>query len=300
MSKQTVRRFVILGVLLFWGCGLSGQETAGLALSSLLPRLPGWSLIEQPRSFSPGTLFEYIDGAAENYLSYGFRELLVGDLKKDGQAASLTVEIYDMEDETRAFGVYSSERYPESRFLDIGSQGYIEEGTLNFIVGGYYVKLLCYDCGDRSDQWLREFSDAIVKRVQNEEGFPTPLKAFPQKGALPNTEKFILKNVMGYKFLHDGYIVSYKIKDVAFDCFLIEGENTQEAKDMLTKYLDAKGADSVQKTSSGFRIKDRYYQNIFVAQVNNTLCGVMKIPDGMLEIGESYLQEFVQSVKDGI
>ncbi|MCK7469683.1 MAG: hypothetical protein MZU95_01910 [Desulfomicrobium escambiense] len=39
----------------------------------------------RPRGrYFPETLFEYIDGAAESYLSYDFRELLVADLQKKG------------------------------------------------------------------------------------------------------------------------------------------------------------------------------------------------------------------------
>jgi hypothetical protein len=78
---------------------------------------------------------------------------------------------------------------------------------------------------------------------------------------------------------------------------LIEGKNPDEATGMLNKYLDAKGADSVQKISLGFRIKDRYYHNIYLAQVNNILCGVMKIPDDFEEVGEEYLAKLIQSVK---
>ena len=223
--------------------------------------------------------------------------MIVAEYTKSGSPDSVSVEIYDMGNHKNSFGIYSAERYPDNEFLDLGTQGYMEEGALNFLVGRYYVKLLCYDCGEKSDQWLRTFSDEIVNRVEKSEGFPVYLKAFPKEGLISNTEKFILRNVMGYKFFHDGYVVSYKMKDLSFDCFLIEGKNSENAKGMLNKYLDAKGADSVQKISFGFRIKDRYYHNIYIAQVNNILCSVMKITDDFAEVGESYLEKLVQSIK---
>jgi hypothetical protein len=164
-------------------------------------------------------------------------------------------------------------------------------------VGRYYVKLLCFDCEERSDKWLRAFSEEVVNRVGAEEGFPAYLKTFPGESQIPNTEKFILRNVMGYKFLHDGYFVSYKMNDLVFDCFLIEGNDAGDASDMLKKYLDAKGAASVRKISQGFLIKDRYYHNIYISQVDNILCGVMKISDGFEEVGERYFEELIQSVK---
>jgi hypothetical protein len=273
------------------------EQEAPVILKSLLPVVEGMESREMPATYFPESLFEYINGAAEIYLSYDFKELIVAEYTKSDSTDSVAVEIYDMGNHKNSFGIYSAERYPDNVFMDLGTQGYMEEGALNFLVGRYYVKLLCYDCGERSDQWLRAFSDEIVNRVESKQGFPTYLQAFPIQGVIPNTEKFILRNVMGYKFLHDGYIVSYKLKELSFDCFLIEGKDHEEATAMLQRFLDAKGADSVQKISLGFLIKDRYYHNIYIAQVNNILCGVMKITDDFKDVGESYLEKLIQSVK---
>jgi len=290
--------FTLVFLFLLWIPGdPADQETSG-AISSLLPNVNGMELQESPDTYFPESLFEYINGAAEIYLSYDFKELIVAEYSDKDSSDSVVAEIYDMGNPKNAFGIYSAERYPDSDFMDLGTQGYIEEGALNFLVGRYYVKLFCYDCGEKSGNWLRVFSDEIQNRVKNKAGFPAYLETFPQEDPVPNTEKFILKNVLGYKFLHDGYLVSYKVDDVAFDCFLIEGKDTQEATEMLKKYLDAKGVESVKKSSLGFRIKDRYYHNIYIAQVDNILCGVMKIPDDYLELGERYLSSFVQSVKN--
>jgi len=48
------------------------------------------------RTFRPDNLFEYINGAAEAYLSYDFKGLIVADFGADASKATLTVEIYDM------------------------------------------------------------------------------------------------------------------------------------------------------------------------------------------------------------
>lgn len=283
---------LVLGV--FYSRAEQGTQ---ILLKEVLPVVEGMQSAGTPQTYFPETLFEYIDGAAEIYLSYDFKELIVAEYKKSGSSDSVAVEIYDMGNHKNSFGIYSAERYPDNEFLSLGTQGYVEEGTLNFLVGRYYVKLLCFDCGDRRDKWLRDFSEGIVNRVENKGGFPAYLKAFPQEGLIPNTEKFILRNVMGYKFLHNGYFVSYKMKELSFDCFLIEGENIDETADILKKYLEAKGSASVQKIPLGFQIKDRYYHNIYLSQVDNILCGVMKISDGFEEVGERYLSKLIESVK---
>ena len=273
------------------------EEKSQVSFESLLPEIQGVRITESPQIYYPETLFEYINGAAEIYLAYDFKQLMVAQFKKIDAPDSLTVEIYDMGNPKNSFGIYSAERYPDNQFLPLGTQGYIEEGALNFLVGDYYVKLLCFDCEERTDEMLVAFSKDIANRVGYKGGFPVLLDTFPQEGMLPNTQKFILRNVMGYRFLHDGYLATYETKDLSFDCFLIEGSSPEEAQNMLEQYLEAKGASTVQKISNGYRIKDRYYHNIYLTQVGQYLCGVMKIKEGFEEIGDKYLLSLIQSLK---
>ncbi|MBA7477010.1 hypothetical protein ES707_12408 [subsurface metagenome] len=273
------------------------EEEGVSSLHFLLPDVVTWKIPEAPQDYFPEILFEYINGAAEIYLSYDFKELTVGQYEKGDSNASLIIEIYDMGTEINSFGIYSAERFPDSQFISLGSQGYLEEETLNFIVGKYYVKLLCFDSGEDSADFLKLFSQEVVKRVKDKGTLPPALAFFPKQGLVRNSEKFILRNFMGYSFLHSGYLANYKLEDLEFDCFLMEGENADDAQNMLKKYLEKKGKQSVEKISAGFRIKDRYYHNIYLARVENYLCGVMKIKDESLEVGDKYFGMLIESLK---
>jgi len=258
---------------------------------SLLPEISTWEQTESPQNYFPENLFEYINGAAEVYLSYDFRELLVAQFGVEGDSKNVAVEIYDMGSENNAFGIYSAERFPESRFLDIGVQGYIDEGILNFLVGRYYIKLFCFDCEEESEDTLVRFSDEISRRVKEKGGLPKPLLSFPKKGLVSHSEKYILRNFMGYSFLHDGYMASYEIEDQEFECFVIEGRDEADAQSMLEKYIETKPAETLQKKESVYMINDRYYQNIFITRAGRFLCGVLKIGEGAEAVGMEYLGE---------
>lgn len=297
MKTRTKKDILVLVVSFFWIGSASGQEMSSPSLQILLPGMPGWSLTEPPRLFSPGSLFEYINGAAENYLSYGFQELAVGDFKKDGSEAALTVEIYDMGEETRAFGIYSSERYPESRFLDIGGQGYIEDGTLNFFVGGYYIKLFCFDCGDEAEAVLRSAAEQVEKKAAVKTELPPVLRLFPREGLVSNSERFILQNVLGFGFLHHGYLADYHAQGQEFELFIIQGTSPRDAQDMFAQYLESqrKAGQPPQSVAQGYLVKDRYSHNIFLAIKGDLILGVMRIKGGNEELGEKYLQWLVES-----
>ncbi len=268
--------------------------------TSLLPQFINWKLSEAPRDFRPATLFEYIDGAAEIYLSYDFHELVVAQYQEKTTKASLTVEIYDMGTGRNAFGIYSAERYPDSRFLAVGNQGYLDEGTLNFLAGRYYIKLLCFEGGAQSPEFLQLFAKAISGKVKERGRLPTLLQVFPKDALIPNSEKFILRNFLGFKFLGNGFTANYRAKDLEFDCFFLEGTSESEAGEMLKQYLGhfAKSGQAADKQPYGYHAKDPYLKNVFLTQVGKYLCGVTKIKDGAEGTGAKYLEALVTALKE--
>jgi hypothetical protein len=277
--------------------GIFSEKKDPSSLRSLLPEVELWKFTEAPMNYLPPTLFEYIDGAADIYLAYDFKELIVGQYKKGDKNQSLTVEIYDMGDEKNAFGIYSAERFPDNKFISIGNQGYLEEGALNFIAGTYYAKLLCFDCGEESSKILKLFSQKIVERIKDKGYLPHLLRFFPKEGLVPNSEKFILRDFLGYSFLHDGYTANYQLKGLDFDCFLAEGKNEEDAQKMLAEYLKTRNKAEIREAADGYRFKDRYYHNIYLARVKNYLCGVMRIKEGLEEIGDRYFRMLAESLK---
>jgi len=294
-SRRAAARVCGLGFL--FGM-LSAAPAAPTDLAALLPKLPGWALTENVQRFLPESLFEYINGAAESYLGYEFRELVVGQYGLQGGPATLTAEIYDMGSARNAFGIYGSERYPESPFLPVGVQGYLEEGSLNFLAGRYYVKLLCFEGGADADRHLKSFASAVVKAVGDPGGFPAELKAFPKNGLVANSEKFIRANVLGFKFLSQGFLAGYKAGEQAFEAFLVVGRSPEEAASMRSQILAEFGKTGAAPVpaAGGVRLKDRYLDNVVLAVTGPFLCGVIKVKDGGLEAGQEVVAGIVRAL----
>lgn len=299
MTNLVSKSLGVAGPLIYLLCSALHVQAGPPSLQSLLPQMAKWEFSESPQAYFPESLFEYIDGAAENYLSYDFQELVVAQYKNKESGASLTLEIYDMGRGKNAFGIYSAERYPESRFLSLGNQGYLEEGSLNFVIADKYVKLLCFDCGDKAEDILMLFAQEVEKKVGEKGGLPLSLGLFPREGLIPNSERFILRNFLGFSFLHDGYLASYRQEDQEFDLILVEAMSDQEAEEMLEKYLEshAKASQAPRVLPLGFHIKDRYALNVYVARVKNHIIGVMKIRDGFEENGLKYLRAFAKALE---
>ncbi|MBN2206601.1 MAG: hypothetical protein JW742_04285 [Candidatus Aminicenantes bacterium] len=266
----------------------------------LLPALPGWHAAEAPRAYRPENLFEYINGAAEAYLSYDFKALAVGDYAADDSPAALTVEVYDMGIPLNAFGIYGAERYADSRFLEVGTQGYAEEGVLNFLHGRYYVKLLCFDCGGDGTDTLLGFARAVIALSPDEPvGFPSLLQAFPREGLVAHSEKFLLRNVLGFGFLRNGYLASYEVGEAAFDGFLVEASGGEEAETMMARYLEFQtrnGWTTSDLENGAVRLQGRAGDEQRVAREGRFFFGMIRARGVSPETSAAFLRDLRKAV----
>jgi hypothetical protein len=273
-------------------------QSAAPGPAALMPKLPDWKPTEETRRFSTESLFEYIDGAAEAYIGYGFRELAVGEFARTGTKTTVTAEIYDMGSGLNAFGIYGAERYPESRFLPIGVQGYYEEGTLNFLAGRYYVKLFCFEGGEKAEEILTLFARAIAAGVGGAGGFPARLSAFPSEGRVANSERFLRQSVMGLKFLNNGYVANYRTDGREFDAYLIDCTSETEAASAM-KQLSAHFGGSgktISPTAGGFRARDPYLKNVHAVRTGAVLCLVTRLENGQDAFADGFLASMSAAV----
>jgi hypothetical protein len=278
----------LAAVLCFMPAAVLGQAREGSPeLAALVPRLDAWTETEAPRSFFPESLFEYIDGAAESYLSYDFRELLVVDLQKKGGEATLTLEIYDMGTPLNAFGIFGAERYPENEGVPVGELGYFEGEALNFLSGRFYVKLLGFGLGEGTAAVLGEVAAKVAGAVKTKGALPALVLAFPKENLVARSEKYVRQNFMGYEFLRRGFVATYEVEGKDIEGFFIDGESDRDAEGMLAKLLEALSRDGQhpEKIALGTHSRNRYGQHLYIGRVRNVLCGVMRVPDGLEAAG---------------
>ncbi len=279
------------------GLGLGQERKASPAIAALVPAAEGWKEDEARQSFFADTLYEYIDGAAESYLSYDFRELLVVQLKKAASEATLTVEIYDMGTPTNAFGIFGAERYPENKPVAAGDLGYLEGESLNFMAGRFYVKLLSFGLGEATADSLTGYAVKVAGAVTEKGALPPLLRVFPAENLVARSEKYVRKNFLGFEFLHDGYLATYKIGGQDIEGFLAEAASEKEAEESLGRYLEflAKDKQVPEKIALGYHIRNRYSQHMYIGRVRNILCGVMRVPDGLGAAGEACFKALVDA-----
>jgi len=260
----------------------------------IFPEIEGWEQSGEVETYVPGTLFEYINGAADLYLAYNFQELKVSEYR-DEKKASVTVDIYRHGTPIEAFGIYSEERLPSATFIDIGVQGYIEKNILNFLIGPYYVKISSYNTGTEDQEILLTFAKKVVGNLGEKGALPEILTAFPPDGKVKNSEKFIAKKFLGYSFFHSAFTADYDLSGRKFKLFIIQGEDHKECKDMIQKYLEQIAPTDKSVEEGGYTISDPHHGEIDLYWRGAYLWGILNTSDSNLR--SRYLKLLEEGLK---
>jgi hypothetical protein len=236
--------------------GHTAASVSAAGMTEFFPELGGWTKEGEPEIYAPDNLFEYIDGAADLYLSYAFEELAMTSYTS-GEKRSLTVEVYRHGDLRNAFGIYSQERPKDGRFVAIGTEGYYDTGVLNFFHGRYYVKVTGFYLEEEDERTLTAVATEVAERLGGEPLFPEALQCFPAEGKLAHSERFLALDVLGHSFLRSAFAADYETDGSALRVFLIEGKDEADAQKMLDGYVELAGKSGPVVDENGtFRFRD--------------------------------------------
>jgi hypothetical protein len=257
-----------------------------------MPELEGYKKIMNYPVFTPDNLWDFINGAADTYLAYGFIDLHVAEYKKGKNVIKL--EIYKHSDNTMAFGIYSSERSPSFRFMNIGAQGYIADGAINFFKGDYYVKIRTYSKSEKTLKSSESLAAKVAEMLQGESKMPAVLSQFPETGRKKNEETYINESVLGHKFLNKAFKASYEVGSDVFSIFILGNSSPDEAKKSVDAYLKAAGQEPTDASGGKYMLSDGYNGTIFLAWKENQIVIISGLSKDQSAIADQYTSEILK------
>jgi hypothetical protein len=206
-------------------------------IKALFPTMDGWEPEGEPMIYSADDLFEYIDGSADLYLMYSFKQLATLNYF-DQQGRGLTIDVYEHASDANAFGIYSQERPTPLNEREIGAQAYYDYGVLNFCQGPYYVKIMGFDLEEFDEDMLTVVAKIVSANIGGKKELPRAMACFPSEAMVPNSQRYIAKNVFGHGFLHSAFVAQYRSdRNTNTRAFIIEGNDEADADKMLESYL---------------------------------------------------------------
>ncbi len=200
MKDASLRRRPVLAAAVAATCALLAGPPAGFSaarppdspLLKILPRaadLEGWAPEGEPQLFAGDELFEYIDGGADIYHEYGFREVAVQDYRSPA-GRTVSLEVFEMASPAAAFGMFTFKRSGEGAGAPFGTDAELESYYLNFWRDRYLVTITGFDEDPGTAAGLSVVGKAVSDRIAGEAPRPDLVSRLPRTGLRPRSLKY--------------------------------------------------------------------------------------------------------------
>jgi hypothetical protein len=282
-----------------------------ISIESLLPKkLPeGWRQIGSPQVYNQKNLFNRINGQAELFFKYGFQKsVFVLYQNKSNSKDQIEVDLYDMRNALQAFGIFSRFR-SEDRPAGVGLESYLEDTSLLFYKGRYFVMLYATEA---DPSLLKRMATTISSSIADSTPAPKEINYFPKGGLKPSSIEYYPEGLLGYQFFKRGfqgvYLENAEDKDELraegneFRLFLAIFNNSQGAEGALKTYRDSLSKrgklDSTTPARfgpNGLKGEDPNRGKVIVAQKAFYLVGVVGFYND--KESEILLSEFITNLK---
>jgi hypothetical protein len=280
-----MRKYIISSFLLSITVLVAAQDFS-------FPEIKGFKKQTNYPVYTTANLWDFINGAAESYLAYDFIDLHVAEYKKGKDV--IKAEVYRHKDNTMAFGIYSSERSPYFDYINLGTQGYNADGSINFLKGSYYVKIRTYSQNEKVLQAEQDLAQQIASMLPGETSMPAVVLQFPAEGKKVNEETFINESVLGHKFLSKAFRASYQSGNSEFMIFVFDKASKEETMKMVNAYLESANMDATDEDSGKYILKDGYNDIIFMSWSGNRIVLISGLAQDQSDLADKYTSQLLE------
>ncbi|MEJ2050520.1 MAG: hypothetical protein P8Y60_11915 [Calditrichota bacterium] len=239
MKKLEYLIALVFSMVILWNAK-TWSESMTEFVEFIPESLGGWSKTEADQFYNRGNLYDYIDGGAELYLSYGFQSLVNRTYIQPGQP-DIILDIFDMGSSRNAFGVFSHSREKVEKEFGQGSQ--YTAGSLLFWKDRYFISILASPETPESSQAIKKLSGIIESHIEKEGSLPALIDLLPRDSLIEESVKYFKHYIWlnSYYFIANQNILHI---DETTDAVLAKyREKNNKSLLLLVQYPDAESAN---------------------------------------------------------
>ena len=128
------------------------------------------------------------------------------------EGAGIDLDVYHMGGTLGAYGIYSNTRPPDAVAESWGVEGYLDGGVAAAWKGPIYVRAKVESRITNADTILAGVVRTIVQRVPGDAAAPELLSLLPQQHRVPNSDRYVPRDLLGHAFLSGGILADYRRK----------------------------------------------------------------------------------------
>jgi len=296
------RTLLILLLLMAAMCASTRAESSkGDFFNTPLPEVP-WKLAGKPYRYIPPNLYEYINGAAEFFIAFGFVELTGANYAPvAGGQDSVTVDIYDMGSKLNAFGVFRSRKDRQASSLNLGAAATVSDDYIAFHKDRFYVEIQSYIMNKQAKSVIATMASKVAAHLSGDNTLPQELAYFPEEGRIVGSERYLRGGILGHAFLEQGIVCDYHIKGEKVTAFIVMLPSDQvavEAVELHRSFLEKSGQKCLPLDGLGehaFTSEEPYHHKIIETQRGPFVIGVYDL-DGV-EAGKVLMADILDMIK---
>lgn len=220
-----------------YGGGMRAADAAASAESALFAGLSptGWQQLGNAEHFTAETLYEKINGRAEQYISYNVKSLQFAGYTGEGQF--IDIFVYDMGSPENAFGIYSVERAADQPAIALGHEGYRVEASYFFWQGNYYVQVLASETGEILEQAGLVMAKTVADRLGESGESLWGLAALPAADRIDNSLQYFKIDALSLDFLKNTYTARYQKGNEEITAFVSQQPSSSAAEQVMSQYV---------------------------------------------------------------
>jgi len=148
----------------------------------------GWTTSGKTLRFSSGDLFNYIDGGAELFLEFGFKQLLVQNYQqRDNQ---IVLEVYQMKNPIAALGIYLIKCGDETPIEKIPARNSGNKYQFTIVKGSYFIQINSFAGDEKLIPIMTSLAQQTLKFIPTEPPV-TIFEQLPKQDLVPGSELIV-------------------------------------------------------------------------------------------------------------
>ncbi len=228
---------VIMSQFFLCFSGKKVMEDNTTTKDELLPAdIDGWEAGLVKNVDTSAGLYEYIDGGAELYISYGFKKLIARKYRREGQP-DIKADVFDMGTSQNAFGVFGYSQETVENDFGQGSQS--SDGLILFWKSRYYISLLCFPQTPESKGVITKLAKQIAASIKETGSLPGIIDLLPKEGLVKESIRYFYHYIWlnSFHFISDKNV--FNIDDSTEALLAKYGEKKRRSVLLIIKYRDA-------------------------------------------------------------
>jgi hypothetical protein len=285
MIRYSILSGLTVFVLSLVACGGGSQNPSDGTLAQYFPDRTGNEGLEKVseiRTFVGDSLWEYIDGGAELYHTYGFVKVSTADYRASD--VELVLDLYEFKTPEGAYGLYSMLRPDNPDLVQLGVVGFFTGASLDFVKGNILARVIGFDETPATGEAIPSLATQVVSLLPGTTDRPAMFALFPQEGAIANTDKLIGEAFLGQAFLKMVYTRDYVIGSDTLTLFVLNDPDGAAFAEWFTQVPEkerspASLADLPFDEHYSLLISNPYYGDILTGLKNGKLVGMIQFSD---------------------